>query len=100
MRGLQPRAANPKGEDFFWDRDWGWCECLHNADGFRDLHVPVCLTCYISVAQCRMKHSSESERRSPSSDDDKDDKESTAEIQNPEDYKEIFQPKNSISECY
>lgn len=45
----------------------------------------------------RVKHNSESERRSPSSEDDRDEKESKAEIQNPEDYKEIFQPKNSIS---
>ncbi|NXC50726.1 KTNB1 protein, partial [Penelope pileata] len=45
----------------------------------------------------RVKHNSESERRSPSSEDDRDEKESTAEIQNPEDYKEIFQPKNAIS---
>ncbi|XP_025055555.1 katanin p80 WD40 repeat-containing subunit B1 isoform X1 [Alligator sinensis] len=45
----------------------------------------------------RVKHNSESERRSPSSEDDRDERESTAEIQNPEDYKEIFQPKNSIS---
>uniref|UniRef100_A0A8C0J8H5 Katanin p80 WD40 repeat-containing subunit B1 n=1 Tax=Chelonoidis abingdonii TaxID=106734 RepID=A0A8C0J8H5_CHEAB len=44
----------------------------------------------------RVKHNSESERRSPSSEDDRDEKESKAEIQNPEDYKEIFQPKNSI----
>ncbi|XP_070616751.1 katanin p80 WD40 repeat-containing subunit B1 isoform X2 [Erythrolamprus reginae] len=45
----------------------------------------------------RMKHNSESERRSPSSEDDKEERESTAEIQNLEDYKEIFQPKNSIT---
>lgn len=45
----------------------------------------------------RVKHNSESERRSPSSEDDKDDRESRAEIQNAEDYNEIFQPKNSIS---
>uniref|UniRef100_A0A8C0J8K1 Katanin p80 WD40 repeat-containing subunit B1 n=1 Tax=Chelonoidis abingdonii TaxID=106734 RepID=A0A8C0J8K1_CHEAB len=45
----------------------------------------------------RVKHNSESERRSPSSEDDRDEKESKAEIQNPEDYKEIFQPKNSIT---
>uniref|UniRef100_A0A8C0EL95 Katanin p80 WD40 repeat-containing subunit B1 n=1 Tax=Bubo bubo TaxID=30461 RepID=A0A8C0EL95_BUBBB len=44
----------------------------------------------------RVKHNSESERRSPSSEDDRDEKESKAEIQNPEDYKEIFQPKNAI----
>uniref|UniRef100_A0A803TB31 Katanin p80 WD40 repeat-containing subunit B1 n=1 Tax=Anolis carolinensis TaxID=28377 RepID=A0A803TB31_ANOCA len=44
----------------------------------------------------RVKHNSESERRSPSSEDDREEKESTAEIQNPEDYQEIFQPKNSI----
>uniref|UniRef100_A0A6Q2YN38 Katanin p80 WD40 repeat-containing subunit B1 n=1 Tax=Esox lucius TaxID=8010 RepID=A0A6Q2YN38_ESOLU len=35
-------------------------------------------------------------RRSPSSEDEKDEKESSAEIRNPEDYKEIFQPKSSI----
>uniref|UniRef100_A0A670YCS1 Katanin p80 WD40 repeat-containing subunit B1 n=1 Tax=Pseudonaja textilis TaxID=8673 RepID=A0A670YCS1_PSETE len=45
----------------------------------------------------RVKHNSESERRSPSSEDDKEERESTAEIQNLEDYKEIFQPKNSIT---
>ncbi|KFV19601.1 Katanin p80 WD40 repeat-containing subunit B1, partial [Tauraco erythrolophus] len=44
----------------------------------------------------RVKHNSESERRSPSSEDDRDEKESKAEIQNAEDYKEIFQPKNAI----
>lgn len=44
----------------------------------------------------RVKHNSESERRSPSSEDDRDEKESRAEIQNQEDYKEIFQPKNAI----
>lgn len=43
-----------------------------------------------------MKHNSESERHSPSSEDDRDEKESKAEIQNQEDYKEIFQPKNAI----
>uniref|UniRef100_A0A670YC55 Katanin p80 WD40 repeat-containing subunit B1 n=1 Tax=Pseudonaja textilis TaxID=8673 RepID=A0A670YC55_PSETE len=45
----------------------------------------------------QVKHNSESERRSPSSEDDKEERESTAEIQNLEDYKEIFQPKNSIT---
>ncbi|NWR76876.1 KTNB1 protein, partial [Centropus unirufus] len=49
-----------------------------------------------SKPQSRVKHNSESERRSPSSEDDQDEKESKAEIQNPEDYKEIFQPKNAI----
>ncbi|NXP39971.1 KTNB1 protein, partial [Leiothrix lutea] len=44
----------------------------------------------------RVKHNSESERHSPSSEDDRDEKESKAEIQNQEDYKEIFQPKNAI----
>ncbi|KAB0393168.1 hypothetical protein E2I00_014980, partial [Balaenoptera physalus] len=43
---------------------------------------------------------SESERRSPSSEDDRDERESRAEIQNAEDYNEIFQPKNSISEAW
>uniref|UniRef100_A0A8C2LFY0 Katanin p80 WD40 repeat-containing subunit B1 n=1 Tax=Cricetulus griseus TaxID=10029 RepID=A0A8C2LFY0_CRIGR len=47
----------------------------------------------------RVKHNSESERRSPSSEDDRDERESRAEIQNAEDYNEIFQPKNSISEA-
>lgn len=46
----------------------------------------------------RVKQNSESERRSPSSEDDRDERESRAEIQNAEDYNEIFQPKNSISE--
>uniref|UniRef100_A0A8D2KY29 Katanin p80 WD40 repeat-containing subunit B1 n=1 Tax=Varanus komodoensis TaxID=61221 RepID=A0A8D2KY29_VARKO len=45
----------------------------------------------------RMKHSSESERRSPSSEDDREEKEPAAEIRNPEEYKEIFKPKNSIT---
>ncbi|XP_068943683.1 katanin p80 WD40 repeat-containing subunit B1 isoform X3 [Petaurus breviceps papuanus] len=45
----------------------------------------------------RVKRSSESERRSPSSEDDRDERESRAEIQSAEEYKEIFQPKNSIS---
>lgn len=50
-------------------------------------------------APARVKHNSESERRSPSSEDDRDERESRAEIQNAEDYNEIFQPKNSISEA-
>lgn len=50
------------------------------------------------LSSLRVKHNSESERRSPSSEDDKEERESTAEIQNLEDYKEIFQPKSSISE--
>lgn len=45
----------------------------------------------------RVKQNSESERRSPSSEDDRDERESRAEIRNAEDYNEIFQPKNSIS---
>ncbi|XP_063168895.1 katanin p80 WD40 repeat-containing subunit B1 isoform X3 [Candoia aspera] len=45
----------------------------------------------------RVKHNPESERRSPSSEDDREERESAAEIQNLEDYKEIFQPKNSIT---
>ncbi|KAF7485275.1 katanin p80 WD40 repeat-containing subunit B1 [Marmota monax] len=45
----------------------------------------------------RVKRNSESERRSPSSEDDRDERESRAEIQNAEEYTEIFQPKNSIS---
>uniref|UniRef100_A0A8C0K6P8 Katanin p80 WD40 repeat-containing subunit B1 n=1 Tax=Canis lupus dingo TaxID=286419 RepID=A0A8C0K6P8_CANLU len=45
----------------------------------------------------RVKQNSESERRSPSSEDDRDERESRAEIQNTEEYNEIFQPKNSIS---
>ncbi|XP_069510395.1 katanin p80 WD40 repeat-containing subunit B1 isoform X2 [Ambystoma mexicanum] len=45
----------------------------------------------------RVKQNSDTERRSPSSEDDRDEKESAAEIQNPEDYKEIFQPKSAIS---
>uniref|UniRef100_A0A8C3Y696 Katanin p80 WD40 repeat-containing subunit B1 n=1 Tax=Catharus ustulatus TaxID=91951 RepID=A0A8C3Y696_CATUS len=49
-----------------------------------------------SKSQSRVKHNSESERHSPSSEDDRDEKESRAEIQNQEDYKEIFQPKNAI----
>lgn len=48
----------------------------------------------------RVKQNSESERRSPSSEDDRDERESRAEIQNAEDYNEIFQPKNSISEAW
>uniref|UniRef100_A0A8C8GUB3 Katanin p80 WD40 repeat-containing subunit B1 n=1 Tax=Oncorhynchus tshawytscha TaxID=74940 RepID=A0A8C8GUB3_ONCTS len=46
----------------------------------------------------RVKQSSESERRSPEgemrSPSSEDEKESSAEIRNPEDYKEIFQPKS------
>uniref|UniRef100_F6UQJ4 Katanin p80 WD40 repeat-containing subunit B1 n=1 Tax=Monodelphis domestica TaxID=13616 RepID=F6UQJ4_MONDO len=45
----------------------------------------------------RVKQNSESERRSPSSEDDRDERESRAEIQNADDYNEIFQPKNNIS---
>ncbi|XP_027137187.1 katanin p80 WD40 repeat-containing subunit B1 [Larimichthys crocea] len=42
------------------------------------------------------RRSPEGERRSPS-EDEADEKVSSAEIHNPEDYKEIFQPKNAIS---
>ncbi|XP_069031186.1 katanin p80 WD40 repeat-containing subunit B1 [Embiotoca jacksoni] len=42
------------------------------------------------------RRSPEGERRSPS-EDEADEKLSSAEIHNPEDYKEIFQPKNAIS---
>lgn len=52
-----------------------------------------------SALHPRVKRNSESERRSPSSEDDRDERESRAEIQNAEDYSEIFQPKNSISEA-
>uniref|UniRef100_A0A3Q4I739 Katanin p80 (WD repeat containing) subunit B 1 n=1 Tax=Neolamprologus brichardi TaxID=32507 RepID=A0A3Q4I739_NEOBR len=50
-----------------------------------------------------LKHRSESDRRSPEgerrspSEDEADEKLSSAEIHNPEDYKAIFQPKNAIS---
>uniref|UniRef100_A0A3B1JC98 Katanin p80 WD40 repeat-containing subunit B1 n=1 Tax=Astyanax mexicanus TaxID=7994 RepID=A0A3B1JC98_ASTMX len=43
------------------------------------------------------KRSPEGERRSPSSDDEHDDKESNAEITNPDDYKEIFQPPSNAT---
>ncbi|KAI4872978.1 hypothetical protein NFI96_023666 [Prochilodus magdalenae] len=56
-----------------------------------------------SCSQQKMKQNShadrrspEGERRSPSSDDELDEKESSAEITNPDDYKEIFQPRNAI----
>lgn len=39
----------------------------------------------------------EGERRSPSSEDERDE-ESKAEITNPDDYKEIFQPRSAICE--
>ncbi|XP_003437792.4 LOW QUALITY PROTEIN: katanin p80 WD40 repeat-containing subunit B1 [Oreochromis niloticus] len=51
----------------------------------------------------RLKHRSESDRRSPEgerrspSEDEADEKLSSAEIHNAEDYKAIFQPKNAIS---
>uniref|UniRef100_A0A3B5B9G2 Katanin p80 WD40 repeat-containing subunit B1 n=1 Tax=Stegastes partitus TaxID=144197 RepID=A0A3B5B9G2_9TELE len=51
----------------------------------------------------RLKQHSEADRRSPEgerrspSEEEADDKLSSAEIHNPEDYKEIFQPKNAIS---
>ncbi|KAG7277873.1 hypothetical protein CRUP_001325 [Coryphaenoides rupestris] len=47
----------------------------------------------------RVKQNSESERRSPSSDEEKEEKEneSSAEIRNADDYNEIFQPRNAIS---
>lgn len=51
----------------------------------------------------RVKHSSEGDRRSPEgerrspSEDEGDEKVSSAEIHNADDYKEIFQPKNAIS---
>lgn len=41
------------------------------------------------------RHSPEGERRSPS-EDEGDDKVSSAEIHNADDFKEIFQPKNAI----
>ena len=43
-----------------------------------------------------MKQNSESERRSPSSEDEKEENESAAEIRNADDYHEIFQPRNAI----
>lgn len=52
-----------------------------------------------SPCTLRVRRNSESERRSPSSEDDRDERESRAEIQNAEDYSEIFQPRNSISEA-
>uniref|UniRef100_A0A2K5Y8Q8 Katanin p80 WD40 repeat-containing subunit B1 n=1 Tax=Mandrillus leucophaeus TaxID=9568 RepID=A0A2K5Y8Q8_MANLE len=61
---------------------------------FRRIYERPSTTC--SKPQ-RVKQNSESERRSPSSEDDRDERESRAEIQNAEDYNEIFQPKNSIS---
>lgn len=57
------------------------------------------LASLLGFTLARVKHNSESERRSPSSEDDRDERESRAEIQNAEDYNEIFQPKNSISEA-
>lgn len=51
----------------------------------------------------RVKHRSDADRRSPEgerrspSEDEADEKVSSAEIHNAEDYKEIFQPKNAIS---
>eukprot|EP00062_Callorhinchus_milii_P018896 gi/632972828/ref/XP_007902853.1/ PREDICTED: katanin p80 WD40 repeat-containing subunit B1 isoform X2 [Callorhinchus milii] len=50
-----------------------------------------------SRPQSKVKEEPESEQRSPSGEEDKDDKESTAEIRNPEEYKEIFQPKSAIA---
>ncbi|KAF6725989.1 Katanin p80 WD40 repeat-containing subunit B1 [Oryzias melastigma] len=56
-----------------------------------------------TCAAQRVKQGAESERRSPdgerqsASEDEADEKLSSAEIHNAEDYKEIFQPKNAIS---
>lgn len=43
-----------------------------------------------------MKEELENEGKNQSAEEEKDDKESTAEIRNPEEYKEIFQPQNAI----
>lgn len=43
----------------------------------------------------RVEYSSKSEQHSPNNEDDRDKCESQAEIQNSEDYNELFQPKNS-----
>lgn len=43
----------------------------------------------------RVEYSSESEQHGPNNEDDRDKCESQAEIQNSEDYHELFQPKNS-----
>ncbi|XP_038662942.1 katanin p80 WD40 repeat-containing subunit B1 isoform X2 [Scyliorhinus canicula] len=50
-----------------------------------------------SRPQSKVKEEPESEGRIPSAEEEKDDKESTAEIRNPEEYKEIFQPQNAIA---
>ncbi|XP_067853801.1 katanin p80 WD40 repeat-containing subunit B1 isoform X2 [Heptranchias perlo] len=50
-----------------------------------------------SRPQSKVKEEPESEGRIPSGEEEKDDKESTAEIRNPEEYKEIFQPQNAIA---
>ena len=74
------------------------------ADGPGRVYVPrrhldtQPLASLLVSAPARVQRNSESERRSPSSEDDRDERESRAEIQNAEDYNEIFQPKNSISE--
>uniref|UniRef100_A0A673JQT3 Katanin p80 WD40 repeat-containing subunit B1 n=1 Tax=Sinocyclocheilus rhinocerous TaxID=307959 RepID=A0A673JQT3_9TELE len=49
------------------------------------------------TTSCTGQDAKNRERRSPSSEDEKEDKESSAEITNPEDYKEIFQPRSAIS---
>ncbi|XP_072374622.1 katanin p80 WD40 repeat-containing subunit B1 isoform X3 [Scyliorhinus torazame] len=50
-----------------------------------------------SRPQSKVKEEPESEGRIPSGEEEKDDKESTAEIRNPEEYKEIFQPQKAIA---
>ncbi|XP_062922747.1 katanin p80 WD40 repeat-containing subunit B1 isoform X2 [Mobula hypostoma] len=50
-----------------------------------------------SRPQSKVKEELENEGRNPGAEEEKDDKESTAEIRNPEEYKEIFQPHNAIA---
>lgn len=47
--------------------------------------------------QSKVKEELENEGKNQSAEEEKDDKESTAEIRNPEEYKEIFQPQNAIA---
>lgn len=50
----------------------------------------------LSCLDSKVKEELENEGKNQSAEEEKDDKESTAEIRNPEEYKEIFQPQNAI----
>lgn len=99
MTGPPPAATSHKGKEICWLVEFQDFKAVCKELSALTLSNRLRVTCPDSISfffHSRVKHNSESERRSPSSEDDRDEKESRAEIQNQEDYKEIFQPKNAI----